>query len=69
VDAWDVLAEAVRRDGARRYFIGEHDIHFTPEGHRLLAEWLDRQLPPVAGAGSHADQSAAKNPNGTPVAS
>ena len=69
VDAWDVLAEAVRRDGARRYFIGEHDIHFTPEGHRLLAEWLDRQLPPVAGAGSHADQSGAKNPNGTPVAS
>jgi lysophospholipase L1-like esterase len=44
IDAWDVLATAVKRDGARRYF-RDQDIHFTPEGHRLLADWLEAQLP------------------------
>jgi lysophospholipase L1-like esterase len=43
LDAWDVLADAVKRDGSPRYF-REHDIHFTPEGHQLLANWLETQL-------------------------
>jgi hypothetical protein len=44
LDAWDVFAKAVRRDGSRRYFRGEQDIHLTPEGHRLLAYWLEAAL-------------------------
>jgi hypothetical protein len=47
LDAWDLFAEALQRNGSRRYFRDEHDIHFTPEGHRLLADWLAAQLPPV----------------------
>jgi hypothetical protein len=47
VDPWEVLAAAVKRDGASKYFRGEHDIHLTPEGHRLLADWLATRLPPV----------------------
>jgi lysophospholipase L1-like esterase len=43
LDAWSVFATAVHRDGVGRYF-REHDIHFTPEGHRLLATWLETQL-------------------------
>src|SRR5262249_13817819 len=48
LDAWDLFAQAVKRDGARRYFREERDIHFTPDGHRLLADWLAAQLPPVS---------------------
>jgi lysophospholipase L1-like esterase len=47
LDAWHVFADAVKRDGSRRYFRNEHDIHLTPEGHRLLADWLETQLPQV----------------------
>ena len=43
VDAWDVLADAVRGEGGSRYYL-EGDIHFTPEGHRLVADWLDEEL-------------------------
>jgi lysophospholipase L1-like esterase len=44
IDAWDVFAAAVKRDGAARYFRDENDIHLTPAGHRLLADWLEKQL-------------------------
>jgi hypothetical protein len=45
LDSWDLFAAAVRRDGSSRYFVGDRDIHFTPQGHRLLAEWLATRLP------------------------
>lgn len=45
VDTWSVLSDAVRRDGAERYFRQGNDIHFTPEGHRLIADWLETVLP------------------------
>ncbi len=44
LDAWSLFATAVRRDGIRRYFRDEHDIHFTAEGHKLLADWLEKEL-------------------------
>lgn len=44
LDACDVLAAAVKRDGTRRYFRDAHDIHFSAEGHRLIADWLEREL-------------------------
>ena len=47
LDAWDLFAGAVARDGARKYFLPERDIHFTADGHRLVADWLQRTLPPV----------------------
>jgi lysophospholipase L1-like esterase len=46
LDPWDVLRAAVQRDGSSRYFLGDSDIHFTPEGHRLMANWLAEHLPP-----------------------
>lgn len=52
IDPWDLLTEAVRRGGSRRYFLGEHDVHFTLEGHRLMADWLDSQLPAPNAAAS-----------------
>jgi hypothetical protein len=45
LDAWDLLANAVKRDGSHRYFRDQNDIHFTPEGHRLVTDWLEMQLP------------------------
>lgn len=54
LDAWEPFAAAVARDGAARWFLvknGRPDIHFTSEGHRLLADWLVARLPPpVLGA-------------------
>jgi lysophospholipase L1-like esterase len=44
LDAWDALAAPVQRDGGARYFLGEHDIHLSPAGHRLVADWLAREL-------------------------
>jgi len=46
LDAWDLFAAAVQRDGAARYFRPQ-DIHFTAQGHRLVADWLATQLPPT----------------------
>ncbi len=46
LDPWDVLRPAVQRDGSSRYFLGDSDIHFKPEGHRLMADWLAEHLPP-----------------------
>jgi hypothetical protein len=48
LDPWNVFASAVARDGGKKYFLFERDIHFTPEGHRLIADWLQRELPPVS---------------------
>src|SRR5262245_19680954 len=45
LDSSELFAAAVRRDGSSRYFLGDRDIHFTPEGHRLLGEWLATRLP------------------------
>ena len=50
LDSWDLFAKAVARDGSLRYFRDEHDIHFTPEGHRLLADWLEKELPTQGGS-------------------
>lgn len=70
LDAWNVFAAAVQHDGAARYFLGEHDIHFSPAGHRLVADWLARELGPVPGVGARGGQGgSAKKPNGTSVAS
>jgi lysophospholipase L1-like esterase len=44
LDPWDMLADAVRRDGAGRVYLPPPDVHFTPEGHRLMAEWLAPRL-------------------------
>lgn len=44
LDAWDLFEEAIKRDGDERYFF-PGDIHFSPEGHRLLASWLAERLP------------------------
>jgi hypothetical protein len=39
-----MFAEAVKRDSAARCFLANHNIHFTPEGDRLLADWLERRF-------------------------
>lgn len=46
LDPWATLEAAVRRDRAARIYLAPPDIHFTPEGHRVLAAWLAEQLPP-----------------------
>ncbi len=48
LDPWDVFQDAVRRDGAARWFARAmtHDLHFSPEGHALLARWLAERLRP-----------------------
>ena len=46
LDPWEVLAAAVRRDGAARLYLPPPDLHFTAEGHRVLAAWIAEQLPP-----------------------
>ncbi|MEP7125115.1 MAG: SGNH/GDSL hydrolase family protein [Byssovorax sp.] len=45
LDPWEMLEAAVRRDGAARYYFAPPDIHFTPEGHRVVAAWIDHELP------------------------
>jgi hypothetical protein len=52
LDSWDVFGKAVDQDGTDRYFLrigGRKDIHFSPEGHRLLAGWLAERLSRPAG--------------------
>lgn len=44
LDPWNVFVEAVKKDGSRKYFLDENNIHFTPEGNRLLADWLEKEL-------------------------
>ncbi|MEO8603637.1 MAG: hypothetical protein ABI629_13775 [bacterium] len=44
LDAWNLFADAVRRDGTGRYFLGAQDVHFSADGHRLVADWLAPQL-------------------------
>jgi lysophospholipase L1-like esterase len=45
LDPWETLEAAVRRDGAARFYLPPPDIHFTPEGHRVLAAWIAGELP------------------------
>jgi hypothetical protein len=49
IDAWPAFEDAVRRDGAARYFLPPQDIHFTLAGHqlyaRLLADEMRSKLP------------------------
>ena len=37
--------ETLREHRDRPLFNGRSSYHFNPEGHRLLAEWLDARLP------------------------
>lgn len=46
LDPREMLEAAVRRDGAARYYLAPPDIHFTPEGHRVVAAWLAAELLP-----------------------
>ncbi len=39
-DPWEHFRSLVQRDGSARYFIGDDDIHLSPEGHDELARWL-----------------------------
>lgn len=43
LDPWDVFESAVRERGSPRLFVDV--VHFSPEGHRLLADWLRDRLP------------------------
>jgi hypothetical protein len=45
LDPWEMLEAAVHRDGAARYYLAPPDIHFTPEGHRVVAAWIAAELP------------------------
>ncbi|MFH2008627.1 MAG: SGNH/GDSL hydrolase family protein [bacterium] len=46
LDAWDLFLPLVRKHGSRRYFINDPpgDVHFSPEGHAVLAQWLATRL-------------------------
>jgi len=46
LDAWDLFFEAVRADGAGRWFSDRvpGDVHFSAEGHERFARWLEEQL-------------------------
>ncbi len=46
LDPWELLEGQVSRDGADRWYLPPPDIHFTREGHRLLATWLAERLAP-----------------------
>jgi lysophospholipase L1-like esterase len=52
LDAWDLFEDAVHRDGAARWFRNEveRDLHFSAEGHALLARWLQPKLDEAMGA-------------------
>mgnify|MGYP000213890395 CR=1 FL=1 len=43
---WFAAEAAVKAEGADRYYLPPPDIHFTGEGHRLVAEWLSGKLTP-----------------------
>jgi lysophospholipase L1-like esterase len=55
LDPWDALEDAVKREGSDRWFSTAmpHDLHFGPEGHALLARWLDERLPAASGVDLH----------------
>jgi hypothetical protein len=46
LDAWDLFHAAIGRDGVEKWFARDYpgDAHFSPEGHRMLADWLLPQL-------------------------
>lgn len=46
LDAWQPFADAIARDGVEQWFAHDYpgDVHFSPAGHALLAEWLAPQL-------------------------
>jgi len=46
LDSWPLLAAAIERDGVDKWFARDYpgDVHFSAEGHALLAEWLAPQL-------------------------
>ncbi|MFO0755077.1 MAG: hypothetical protein U0359_01190 [Byssovorax sp.] len=46
LDPWDELESAVKREGIARIYLPPPDIHFTPEGHRIMAAWLRPRLGP-----------------------
>ncbi|MEO7329529.1 MAG: SGNH/GDSL hydrolase family protein, partial [Minicystis sp.] len=46
LDPWELLEARVSQDGADRWYLPPPDIHFTREGHRLIAGWLAERLAP-----------------------
>jgi lysophospholipase L1-like esterase len=40
LDPWNHFLALVKRNGSSRYFLGANDIHFTAEGHVVVADWL-----------------------------
>jgi hypothetical protein len=44
LDAWELFADALRKDGSRPYFLDDNDIHFSVGGHLLVAKWLAERL-------------------------
>jgi hypothetical protein len=49
LDAWPLLADALKRDPNQlRWFATPppNDGHFSPEGHKLMADWLEPRLAP-----------------------
>jgi hypothetical protein len=51
LDPWALFTDFIQRHGIRRMFLDLYpgDIHFSPEGHRLLASWLHERLDAAAG--------------------
>jgi lysophospholipase L1-like esterase len=46
LDPWELLEGSVAREGADHSYLPPPDIHFTREGHRLVARWLAERLTP-----------------------
>lgn len=46
LDAWDLLDAAIARQGVPPWFAGDYpgDVHLSPAGHALLADWLAPQI-------------------------
>jgi hypothetical protein len=44
LDAAAPFREAERGNGAGAYFLPGDNVHFSPEGHRLVADWLAPRL-------------------------
>jgi hypothetical protein len=46
LDAWDLLADAIRRDGEQRWFASteRNDPHYSVDGHALVARWLGERI-------------------------
>ena len=49
LDVWDLVEAAVRERGSARIF-AEDRVHFSAEGHIMLARWLREHLPPAEAA-------------------